>query len=59
MEILRKFVIGVFGVFICMGMTILTMIKGYGLTINSWPWLIGGTVLSLIIGQIIAALVKP
>jgi len=59
MQELIRLVICVVGISASMGITILTMTKGYGVSINSWPWLIAGTLMSLIVAQATFALVKP
>ena len=59
MKELIRLVICVVGISASMGITILTMTKGYGVSINSWPWLIAGTLMSLIVAQATFALVKP
>jgi hypothetical protein len=59
MNELIRLVICVIGISASMGITILTMTKGYGVSINSWPWLIAGTLMSLIVAQATFALVKP
>ncbi len=52
MKELIRFVICVIGFSVSMGITILTMTKGYGVSINSWPWLIVGTLLSVLVAHI-------
>jgi hypothetical protein len=59
MNELIRLVICVVGISVSMEITILTMTKGYGVSINSWPWLIAGTLMSLIVAQATFALVKP
>ena len=59
MNELIRLVICVIGISASMGITILTMTKGYGVSINSWPWLIAGTLLSLIVAQATFVLAKP
>ncbi|MCP3966802.1 MAG: hypothetical protein GY718_10695 [Lentisphaerae bacterium] len=60
METLRKFIIGIIGLFMSVGITILTTVKGYGLSIDSWPWVVGGTgYLFIFVGLITVALIKP
>ena len=59
MQELIRLVICVIGISASMGITILTMTKGYGVSINSWPWLIAGTLLSLIVAQATFVLAKP
>ena len=59
MNELIRLVVCVIGISASMGITILTMTKGYGVSINSWPWLIAGTLMSLIVAQATFALVKP
>ena len=59
MNELIRLVICVIGISASMGITILTMTKGYGVSINSWPWLIAGTLMSLIVAQATFALAKP
>ena len=59
MQELIRLVICIIGFSVSMGITILTMTKGYGVSINSWPWLIAGTLMSLIVAQATFALVKP
>ena len=59
MQELIRLVICVVGISASMGITILTMTKGYGVSINSWPWLIAGTLLSLIVAQATFVLAKP
>ena len=59
MKELIRLVICVIGISASMGITILTMTKGYGVSINSWPWLIAGTLLSLIVAQATFVLAKP
>ncbi len=59
MQELIRFVICVIGISASMGITIITMTKGYGVSINSWPWLIAGTLMSLIVAQATFVLAKP
>ena len=59
MNELIRLVVCVIGISASMGITILTMTKGYGVSINSWPWLIAGTLLSLIVAQATFVLAKP
>ncbi len=60
METLRKVIICIIGLSMSVGITILTMVKGYGLSIGSWPWVIGGTgYLFIFVGLITVALIKP
>ena len=59
MQELIRLVICIIGFSVSMGITILTMTKGYGVSINSWPWLIAGTLMSLIVAQATFVLAKP
>ena len=59
MKELIRFVICVIGFSASMGITILTMTKGYGVSINSWPWLIAGTLMSLIVAYVTFAVIRP
>ena len=59
MKELTRFVICIIGIEVSMGITILTMTKGYGVSINSWPWLIVGTLMSLIVAQATFAAIRP
>ena len=59
MQELIRLVICVVGISASMGITILTMTKGYGVSINSWPWLIAGTLMSLIVAQATFAAIRP
>ena len=59
MQELIRFVICVIGFSASMGITILTMTKGYGVSINSWPWLIAGTLMSLIVAYDTFAVIRP
>ena len=58
MQELIRFVICVIGFSASMGITILTMTKGYGVSINSWPWLIAGTLMSLIVAYVTFAVIR-
>ncbi len=57
-DTLRKIIVCIVGLAATMGVTILTMVKGYGLTIDSWPWIILGTLLSGIITSATFAISK-
>ena len=59
MQELIRLVICVVGISASMGITILTMTKGYGVSINSWPWLIAGTLMSLIVAYVTFAVIRP
>lgn len=59
MNELIRLVICVIGISASMGITILTMTKGYGVSINSWPWLIAGTLMSLIVAYVTFAVIRP
>jgi hypothetical protein len=59
MKELIRLVICVIGISASMGITILTMTKGYGVSINSYPWLIAGTLMSLIVAQATFAVIRP
>ena len=59
MQELIRLVICVIGFSVSMGITILTMTKGYGVSINSWPWIIAGTLMSLIVAYVTFAVIRP
>ena len=58
MQELIRLVICVIGFSVSMGITILTMTKGYGVSINSWSWLIAGTLMSLIVAYVTFAVIR-
>ena len=58
MQELIRLVICVIGFSVSMGITILTMTKGYGVSINSWPWIIAGTLMSLIVAYVTFAVIR-
>ena len=41
MDDLRRFLVACFGIFLVVGLSILVMIKGWGLEPKSWWWIIG------------------
>uniref|UniRef100_A0A6M3IS46 Uncharacterized protein n=1 Tax=viral metagenome TaxID=1070528 RepID=A0A6M3IS46_9ZZZZ len=56
MDALRKLVIVIFGLCIAVGLSILVMIKGWGLEPKSWWWIIGVGIFGQIFAQLIVKL---
>lgn len=56
MESVRKFFIGVFALMIAIAVSVLVMIKGWGLEPKSWFWIIGVSLAGHIFAQLLMKL---
>ena len=49
---MQKFLLSLIGFFFCIGLGIMVMIFGWGLTPVSWGWIVGGGITSSFFGAI-------
>lgn len=53
---MNKFAANFLGYLVALGLSVLVMVNGYGLTIHSWGWVIWGSIGSSVVGAIISTL---
>lgn len=49
---MTKFLLSIVGLFFTLGVGILVMIHGWGLEPKSWGWILGGSLVAVLIGAL-------
>lgn len=56
MDALRKFLVSCFGLVLALGLSVLVMMKGWGLEPKNWWWIIGVGFFGQILAQVVIKL---